>query len=287
MMKKLRYALEYLVLRLAFWGFGAIPPKAASTLGGMIGQTIGPLLATSRKARTNLALALPGRPPSFYPKTIKGMWNNLGRVIAEYPHLKSLIEQAEIIGKDHLDSLPPHKPYIVIGGHLGNWEMLPWLMNDRINRPVDSIYRAPNNPEVAKLLNHCRNPDGRFVYVPKSLKGSRQLISTLQNGRPIALLIDQKFNQGLSVPFFGRPAKTSPSFIQLARKYDCPIVPIWVQRVSGTQMRLIIDPPFTVQGEESDEDILSRVHGRLEDIIRHHPGQWLWLHRRWVEQNSS
>jgi len=278
-MKRIGYFLEGIGLWIALLVFRCLPYRTASNFGGWIGRTIGPRLAASRKAYNNLAQALPGKPQADYDGYVRDMWDNLGRVIAEYPHLLKMIEAAEIVGEDHIQSLP--ESFVIIGGHLANWELLPFYFNYRLNKPITGIYRAPNNPYSEKLLDRCRNPENKGLYAPKSTGGSRTIIKTLQEGGRVGILIDQKYNQGLKADFFGRPAMTSPSFVQLARKYDCPIVPLWIERIDGAKCRLVIEPPFKVDNR-SDDDMIAYAHSLLERHILKNPGQWLWLHRRWI-----
>lgn len=278
-MKKIRYLFEAALLGLAFLFFQALPYKTASNIGGWIGRTIGPRLAASRKAYNNLSQALPGKTDQEYQTYIRDMWDNLGRVIAEYPHLSAIIGDAQIVGEQHLKDLPDS--FIVIGGHLANWELLPFFFNERTDFPMTAIYREPNNPYVAALLARARNATEKGRYTRKSKAGSRDLIKTLKDGGRLGILIDQKFNQGIKADFFGRPAMTSPSFVHLARKYTCPILPFWVERVNGASFRLVIEPPFTV-GDKDDEEIIALAHASLESHILKNPGQWLWLHRRWI-----
>lgn len=278
-MKKLRYLFEAALLWIAFTLFRALPSETASNAGGWIGRTIGPRLAASRKAYNNLIQALPGHSEEEYQSYIHDMWDNLGRVMGEYPHLPKIIQNAEIIGEEHLQSLPDS--FVLIGAHAANWELLPYYFNVRAKLPVTAIYREPNNPYVARILERARNAGNAGTYTPKSTSGTRTLVKTLQDNEPICILIDQKYNQGIEAQFFGRPAMTSQSFAQLARKYDAPILPVWIERVDGTKFRIVINPPFKVDGR-SDEEIVALAHASLEAHILKYPGQWLWLHRRWV-----
>lgn len=278
-MKKIRYMIEAAFLWIAFIIFKSLPAVTASNVGGWIGRNVGTRLAASRKAFKNLERALPGRTPEEYNNIVRDMWDNLGRVIAEYPHLPEIVMKAEIVGEENLKGIP--ESFITIGAHAGNWELLPFYFNHRAELPITGLYREPNNPYVAAILERARNATGKGSYARKSKAGSRALIKTLQDGGRLGILIDQKYNQGIRADFFGHPAMTSASFAQLARKYNCPIVPLWVERVENTQFRLTIDAPIIV-GERSDEEIVDLAHAALEAHILKNPGQWLWLHRRWI-----
>jgi KDO2-lipid IV(A) lauroyltransferase len=280
-MKTLRYMAEAALLWASFFVFRMMGADTASSVGGWIGRTVGPRLAASRKAVTNLQNAFPDTSLKEAHDITTDMWKNLGQIIAEYPHLKDIIlNKCEVVGEEHLHAIGKDNPCIIIGAHIANWELLPFYFNYKIDWPVSGIYRAPNNPFVEKLLDQCRNPENRGNYIAKSHKGAREIVGTLRKGERLAVLIDQKYNQGIPVEFFGRPAMTSPSFAQLAGRYDCPILPFQVERLDGCNFRLTIHPPFRAEGR-NDEDVLLKAHALLEDWIAQKPGQWLWLHRRW------
>lgn len=280
-MKKLRYLIEAIFIWLAFALFRILPVDAASATGGWIGRTIGPRLGASKKARKNLEGAFPEKTPAEIDEVIRGMWDNLGRVMAEYPHLSAIVSmRCETRGLEHLSMLDKNAPCVVIGAHLANWELLPFFFNAQADVDFSAIYREPNNPYVARILEKCRHMDDKVTYIAKSPRGVRDMVRTLKNGRWLANLIDQKYNRGLPVPFFGRPAMTSPAFLQLARTHDAPILPFQIERLSGCRFRITIHPPFRLDGRD-DETALRDCYAMLEGWIRQNPAQWLWLHRRW------
>lgn len=280
-MKNLRYRAEAVLVQILFVVFRVIGMDASSATGGWIGRTIGPRLAASRKAKANLMAALPGQSDDDYNRIIRDMWDNLGRVIAEYPHLLSIIrERIEVEGADIARSMPADKPLIIMGAHYGNWELLPFYFNYVLKRPMAAVYRVPNNPYTEKILDLCRNPEPQGTYIPKSTRGARQIFKLLDDKGWLAILIDQKYNQGIAVPFFGRPAMTSDSFAQLSARYDCPILPLQIERLKGCHFRLTVHAPFYGAGKNAYDTVMD-AHALLESWIRKNPGQWLWLHRRW------
>lgn len=280
-MKHLRYLIEAIFLGLAFLIFKIMPVSWASATGGWIGRTVGPKLAASRKAITNLEKAMPEMSAAARLVTVTGMWDNLGRVIAEYPHLETIIRKhTEIVGENHIRELDLEKACVFFGAHLANWELYSFYFNYISRISVNAVYRAPNNPYVEKLLEWCRHAKNKVNYVPKSLAGTKSIVKTMKDNGRLAILIDQKYNQGIPVPFFGRPAMTSSAFAQLAAKYDCPMVPVRLDRLGGCNFRLTLYPPFYTEGR-SETDVTLKAHGFLEDWIRERPEQWLWLHRRW------
>lgn len=280
-MKKLRYALEAFVLILFYGTCDLLPSAAASSIGGWIGRHIGPRLAASRKARTHLRDSLPEFSNAQIEQHITGMWDNFGRVIAEYPHLSEIgAHRVTLHGVEHIkDSLTQNKPVILFGAHLANWEVMAPAVYHQIGLKPGLVYRAPNNPVSDKLLDYARSLHGVLKTLPKSKSGTRQLVQALKNGESIGILIDQKYNEGIAVPFFGRPAMTSPAFVQLARKYQATLIPFQCVRKPGCHFEITFEAPLHTDDE--DTVVMRRAHERLEAWIEARPDAWIWLHKRW------
>ena len=286
-MKKIRYIIEAALLYMLFFFFRVMPLDAASACGGWLGRNIGPHLSASRKALKNLHAALPGKTDAEYTAIIEGMWDNLGRTIAEYPHLDKIGRNRTIcINREALQKLSSDNlPGVLFTGHLANWEVSATGLLHQGGLPVDIVYRTPNNPWVAELLDRARSLNHRLPTIPKSRSSVRAMIQTMQQGRHIGMLIDQKYNEGIAVPFFGIPAMTSPAFVQLCQKFKCPLVPGRIERLNGARFRMTIYEPLKLFDDNGTplpvEAVIAVAHAHLESWIREKPEQWLWLHRRW------
>ena len=178
---------------------------------------------------------------------------------------------------------------ILFSAHLGNWEILP-LAAGRSGITLTQIYRAANNPFVDRLMRDVRAPlGGRFTT--KGATGARELVAALGRGEHLAMLVDQKMNDGIAAPFFGRDAMTAPALAQLALKFDCPVVPARVERIAGARFRLTAYPPLDIArtGDRAADvaETMRRVNAIVEDWIRDRPEQWLWLHHRWPDDGDT
>jgi KDO2-lipid IV(A) lauroyltransferase len=287
--KQVRYFAEFCGLLLCTFIFQLMPTQTASKYAGIVGRTIGPRLAASRKAIINLKMALPGKTDKEYREIVTGMWDNLARLIVEYHELEFFAPDMEVMGIEHLQAALAKGQVILFSGHIGNWELMaPYLLAS--GRALDLVYRAPNNPWSDKLLSHYRSLSGKLVSIPKSRTGMRQLIEHMKEGRSVGMLIDQKYNEGIAVPFFGHPAMTSPAFAQLAQKFDCPLVPFRVERIKDTEFCISFFEPLKTKDKNGEnlpvETVIAEAHALLEDWIRERPEQWLWLHRRWIDQKN-
>lgn len=280
-MKKIRYFFESVVLFLMLGLSKFLPTLTASNLGGWIGRTIGPRLAASRKARANLKMVFPDKTDNDREKILIGMWDNLGRVMMEYSHIEEIAKKhTQIIGIEIFKKNEFTAP-IFISAHIGNWEICPpafWLQT---GIKVNPVYRAPNNPIADKMLNNKRSVNGALTPIPKSRTGTRMLVKTLQNGEGIGLLIDQKYNEGMKTNFFGHPAMTAVNFAQLSQKFNCPVIPLRIERIKGIDFRITVSEPIDI-ANKSIEEIITQTHSILEEWITEQPEQWLWLHRRWM-----
>ncbi|MFN3700319.1 MAG: lysophospholipid acyltransferase family protein [Alphaproteobacteria bacterium] len=291
MLKSLRYTIEAILCGALLIVFKCLPVDAASGLGGWLARNIGTKLAVSRKAYKNLSRAFPDMDEPQKRAIIKGMWDNLGRVFAEYPHIKTIaqnrvaVENAEIA----LTAQKEGTGAIFISGHLANWEVVPATALLKYNIPINITYRKPNNPMVDRLVQYLRSIGNRIQAFPKSAEGGRQMIATLKNKGFLAVLIDQKYNEGLPVAFFGHTAMTNPIAAQLAGRYRAPVIPARCIREKGANFRLSLYAPIPTHYETGHEagqprpleDQLKEANQLLEGWIREYPEQWIWLHKRW------
>jgi Kdo2-lipid IVA lauroyltransferase/acyltransferase len=283
--------LEAWLVGTVFHLFRLLPLDLASAIGGWIGRNIGYRLPATRRARRNLERCFADQPTAEREAILKGMWDNLGRAAAEYPHLREFRfgpgERVEVVGLEHVESMRDDgRPGLFFSGHLGNWELM-GLGAVRHGVPVHPVYRAANNPRLEWLYRWGRDNEG-VEMIPKGAAGARRAMQLLQKGEHVGMLVDQKMNDGIAVPFFGRMAMTAPALAAFALKYACPAAPTHVERLKGARFRLVVEPPLTFADTgDRHADILAamtEVNRRLEGWIRQHPEQWLWLHRRWPDK---
>lgn len=280
---KFRYKIEHWGLLILHGFCYLLPRHTASALFGSIAEFIAPKMGMNKKAERHIHNALKTTPEQT-SKIAGGMWNNLGRVMAEFPHLQKIAENDVIFkGAEHIERLRDDGQCgILFGAHLGNWEVIPHALLHHYNFKMHPVYRAPNNPLVDKRLHDYRSPDGRLVPYSKSRQGMIGMVKALKNKEHLGLLIDQKYNEGVDAQFFGMTARTGTAFIELAQKYDCPMVPIRCIRDGD---KFIIEAFAPIPTKDRDiMDVLNESHAVLEGWIREYPDQWLWLHRRWREE---
>jgi Kdo2-lipid IVA lauroyltransferase/acyltransferase len=287
-----RYRLEGWIAAVGIRIVGLLPLDWASALGGALARTIGPRLGISKRAHINLRAAIPELSEAEIETIVRGMWDNLGRVVFEYPHLSRIKiypselndGRVEVLGVEHIEKArAAERTFILVAAHLGNWEIAP-LASAQYGLDVAFIYRAANNPLVDAMIGELRQ---HAKFIPKGAVASRQAFATLRRGGHLGLLADQKLNDGIAVPFFARDAMTAPALAMLALRFDCDVLPARVERLGGAHFRLTVHPalPLPKTGDR-DADVLTlmtAVNRTLESWIRERPEQWFWLHRRWPD----
>ena len=285
--QKLRYGAEAAVF-LAFMGFfRLIGLDAASAVGGFIGRNIFARTGVTERARDNLAKAFPEKSEKEREAIIRTMWDNLGRTVAEYANLDKIDIQGPdpritAKGGEILTNIRGHG-VLLVSGHFANWEVIPHTgMAYGIQGAV--VYRPPNNPYVDRYISQARAAKGYADQISKH-HGVKRIFTTLRNGKAIMILVDQKTNEGIPVPFFGREAMTTPAPAALALKLKTPVILVTNKRLGGARFAVTVHPAldFTPTGDdEADTRALTElINRKLEDVIRDDPGQWLWIHRRW------
>ena len=291
---RLRHVCEGSGAWLMFGLLRLLPLDWASALGGLIARNIGPRLGLSNRARGNLHRAMPELGPVQVETIVRGMWDNLGRVVGEFPRLNQIQVfepggRVEVEGLEHiLGTRSGERRFIFFSAHYGNWEIAS-LAASQAGFAVASIYRAANNPIVDRLLKRMRGADAELI--PKGAGAARHTIAWLRAGKHLAMLIDQKMNDGVPVPFFGRLAMTAPALARLALRFDAQVVPIRILRLEGARFRLTAEAPLamphTGNGPADTLALLTEVNGTVERWVREHPEQWFWVHRRWPKEIGS
>jgi Kdo2-lipid IVA lauroyltransferase/acyltransferase len=287
---RLKHILEAVAARSLMGLFSLLPLDAASACGGYLARWIGPALGVSKGTAARLQEFFPDKSKSDIQNIVADMWENLGRTVAEFPHLSKLDttvsnDHIELVGADIIDGLiSDGQASIFFSAHFANWELVPLTVDQR-GMKTTIAYREANNPLVDKMIRDLRARAVTASHVPKGAAGARALLLALKNGESLGLLVDQKMNDGIAVPLFGRDAMTAPALAQLALKFNAPVVPIHCERIKGAHFRIVVETPLTItiSGDKSTDiyNIMCQVNARIEAWVRENPAQWMWVHKRW------
>ena len=296
---RLQLAAETLLVRLILACVRRLGPVRASNFGAAVAGFLGPILPVSRVAETNLRRSLPDLDQAARTRILHDVWRNLGRVAAELPYLATMKRTEsgpgfEVVGDEHLQAIVAEGgPAIFFAAHIGNWEYCP-LSAAWHGLRMSNFYRAAKNTEVDRLIGDIRaqafTPPGQppVQNFPKGAHGARAALRHLAQGGLLGMLVDQKMNDGIEAPFFGRPAMTAPAAAVYALRFRCKLLPVHAERLGPARMRVIIEPPVALPNtgdRQADIATLTAAMNRhIEGWIRHRPGEWLWLHRRWPKE---
>jgi KDO2-lipid IV(A) lauroyltransferase len=246
----------------------------------------------------NLRRVMPELDAAARRQIIRGVWDNLGRTAAELPHLVLLQRTADGPGWECDDDSQLRMlrasggPAILFSGHLANWE-IGLSVAATLGLRVSWFYRPASNPVVDRLLRALRREatGGDVPMFAKGAPGGRAAMAHLRRGGLLGMLVDQKLNEGIAVPFFGRDAMTTTALAQFALRLRCSVIPIHPVRLGPARFRVICEPsmvlPDTGNRAADVRALTSEMNRVLEGWIREQPDCWLWLHRRWPKERQG
>lgn len=259
------------------------------------------LFYTASGRRRNIALrnaeiAFPDKPLSERSAMVKESYLNLAESMALNMLImtnrisnEQLMDMVETDNWDIFDRLEAEsaKGWLVITGHLGNWELMSQYLALRLNRQLHVVARQGNNQLLEeRVVRPLRERFGGNVFYKKN--AIMRMVKALKKGDVCGLLIDQKLNppEGIYVDLFGKPAPTTSSSALLQIRFDVKVHPIFLVRTSHRKYRFLIleSIPWSDNGKPMEEQVheLTFVHQQIiEDVIRQYPDQWFWAHNRW------
>lgn len=288
--RDLTWRLEALAFRALFALLRALGVEGASNLGGRLLRALGPRTGTHRTVRRNLRIAFPDMDPAERERLAIDQWEQTGRTFAELAVMDRLTPEGgrvEVVGLERLHAIRDSgRPVVLISGHLANFEVMAAVIM-AAGVPCQVTYRAANNPYVDALIRKSRERYGIRLFAPKG-DGTRELMAGMKRGDSIALLVDQKYDQGPEVEFFGQPVNASPGAARLALKFGTVMQPLSVVRLPGVRFRVVAHEPIAVPDTgDRAADIVAGVQAAnrfVEDRVREVPVDWFWVHRRWPRE---
>ena len=285
-MKIIKYFFEFIFIITFFFIFKIIGYKNASNFGGLIGKKVGPFFRSKHKIHQNLKNSKIGNSKNDRNMIIKNMWGNYGRILSEYVFLKqfrnnNLDKFLEIDGSNFLDEIKKNNERVVfVSGHFNNFELMAMeIEKSGIN--LCAIYRPLNNPFLNVIMEGIRKNYICRNQIKKGKRGTRDLIRFLKKNYSAALMIDQRVSEGESIKLFNTPAKTTTIPAQLAKKYGCRIVPVYIERIKNKNFKISFKNPIKFDDRLSINEISLELNKILEKMILKNPDQWIWTHDRW------
>jgi KDO2-lipid IV(A) lauroyltransferase len=285
----LNWRLQAVAMRSLFGVLRAVGVERASSFGGWFLRTLGPRTGTHKTVLRNLRIAFPDMGEAERNQLAMDQWDQTGRTFAELSVMDRLTPDSgriEIVGMERLHAIRDSgKPVVFVSGHIANFEVMAAVIM-AAGVPCQVTYRAANNPYVDKLIRDSRERYGIKLFAPKG-DGTRELMQGMKRGDSIALLVDQKYNQGPEVQFFDQPVNASPGAARLALKFGTVMQPLSVVRLPGVRFRVTAHEPIEVTDTgDKQADVLKgiqAVNRFVEERVREVPVDWFWVHKRWPQ----
>ena len=195
---------------------------------------------------------------------------------------------AELVKFVTLPKTLANSQVILISGHLGNWELNSRLMKYYNIKPI-FVYRPMNNPMINWLINRTRLING-VELVAKGTSNLKEIIRGIKDGKSLGMLVEQRHDAGISLPFFGHETMTISAPAYMAIKYNLPITMVMARRVYDTHLKSIrssgigfefVSRAVNIEPTDSPVSVMKKIHLILEEWITTNKEQWFWLHKRW------
>ena len=286
-MKKIVYFIEFILIKVLFIFFKIIGYKYSSNLGFLIGKIIGPIFRSKELIIKNLEKANIQKQNDL-KEIASNVLGNYGRIFAEYIHLKNfrndkLEKYISIEGLEHLENLKKSKKRAVfISGHFNNFELMA-MQIEKAGIELATIYRPLNNFLLNKTMEQIRTENICKNQIKKGRAGSREIIQNLIKGKSIAIMIDQRVREGKKIDFFNNQATTTTIPAQLIKKYNCELVPVYIERRKNNYFRMFVSKPIKIDKNKSILEITKFLNNLLERMILRNIDQWIWTHNRWKD----
>ena len=285
-MKIINYLLQYILIKLFFFICKIIGYKKASNLGELIGKKVGPKFKSKKIIEKNINLILPDIKSEIVDEIIQKMWGNYGRILSEYVFMKdfrngNLKDYINIKGLEYLNEIKNKNiPVVFVSGHFNNFELMA-MQIEKNGIQLGAIYRPLNNFFLNSTMENIRKNFICNKQIKKGLSGIREILNLFKKNTSIALMIDQRVTEGIKSNFFKQKAFTTTIPAQLVKKFSCPIISIYIERVNKHKFEMVINKPIYFSKDESLDYITQQLNYLLEKMILKKPEQWILTHNRW------
>ena len=285
-MKSIKYFIQFVIISFLFLIFKFLGLSFSSYLSGKIISFIGPLFRSKNLIKSNILKAFPNLPQHKVNKITKKMWNNYGRILAEYIFIKDFRiskfeNNIEVEGQYILDKIKKdNESVIFVSGHFNNFELMA-MQIEKSGINLAAVYRPLNNKFLNSIMESIRKKYICKNQIKKGISGTRLLLSFFKKKTSIALMIDQRVSEGIPCKFFNEEALTTTIPAQFVKKFNIEVIPVHVERFNGNSFTVEFSNPLKFSNNESIHDITFQLNKVLEKMILKNPDQWIWTHNRW------
>ena len=285
-MNKIKYFFQFLIIIILFSLFKILGIKISSYIGGKLFEFIGPFFRSKELINKNIRRAFPKIDQDTLTSINSSMWNNYGRVFAEYMFIKDYrnnnLKNNIIIEGDEIlkDLKEKNKKVIFISGHFSNFELMA-MQIEKFGIKLAAIYRPLNNIFLNSIMERIRKKYICKNQIRKGIGGLKELMKLNKNGYSTALMIDQRVSEGSRINFFNEKAFTTTIPAQLIKRFNISVVPIFIERFDSIKFKMTVNTPIDFAEEDSIDDITENLNSIIEKMIIKNPNNWIWSHNRW------
>jgi Kdo2-lipid IVA lauroyltransferase/acyltransferase len=289
----LQTKLEYYAVRGIVGGIGLLPLKTSMNLGAAFGRLVQKAAGKlNRTGKRNLQIALPDLNEAEQEKILRGCFESLGRQLGLVAHFKDFTPEKvrnllEIEGREYYDhAAETGRGILFFTGHFGSWEIFNLVPYAFAERQMNILVRRIDNAKVENYVESLRTRFGARTIDKKT--SARTMFRLLQNGELLGIVADlnAQEHEGVFVDFFGLPASTTTGLAKLALRTDAIVLPAFAIWQPEKQKYLLkLEPPVdyekTGDGDADVRELTQKVTKVIENFVRRHPEQWMWVHKRW------
>ena len=285
-MKYIKYFFQFLLISCLLIFFKIIGLKFSRIIASKLLSTIGPFFRSEKIIEKNISYAFHEPDKDFKNNIINSMWKSYGKILAEYVFMKYFrkIESKkflEIKGQEILEKIKlSKKPVIFVSGHFDNFELMAMHI-EKSGIDLAAIYRPLNNYFLNPIMENIREKYICRKQIKKGISGTKEILKHFKLGTSIALMIDQRVSEGIKSLLFKNEALTTTIPAQFVKKFNCKIVPIYIERKVNESFVLEIMQPMSFDNDKTIENITLKLNELLEMMIIRNPNQWIWSHNRW------
>ncbi len=286
-MKHIKYLIQFIIIIFLFIIFRFLGLKNSRIISSFIFKNLGSFFRSNNISLNNLSIAFPNLSENEKKEIIKKMWANYGKIFSEYMFIKKFRKNLEFSNKiqvenqDEIEKIKHlGKPVIFISGHFNNFELMAMHI-EKSEIDLAAIYRPLNNNFLNPIMEHIRKKYICKKQIKKGISGTKEILKEFKNGTSIALMIDQRVSEGVECNLFGKKALTTTIPAQFIKKFNAPVVPIYIERLENESFKLEILKKIEFSEEISIFEITKKLNEVLEKMIKSSPDQWIWTHNRW------
>jgi KDO2-lipid IV(A) lauroyltransferase len=285
-MKYIKYFFQFCFIIFFLIIFKILGLKFSRIIASKLFLIFGPFFRSRKIIQNNISLALPKSSNEYIELITQNMWQSYGKILAEYIFIKRFRKIKseyflEIKGQKILDEVKIlKKPVIFVSGHFDNFELMAMYL-EKSGIDLAAVYRPLNNWFLNPFMENIRKKYICRKQIKKGISGTKEILKYFKSGTSVAIMIDQRVSQGIKSPLFNKEAYTTTIPAQFVKKFNCNIVPVYIERKKNENFIMEIMKPLNFKNDDTIESITLKLNQILENMILKNPHQWIWSHNRW------